>query len=533
MIRAAWGKAGTLAVALWAIGVLLPASALAQAPVITTQPALQPAFNPAITNYVTSCEPGGDDLVTSDPNGNVVSIDGGRARSVNTLTTVTPLSSGQAFTIVVGTGASATTYTVRCLPPDFPQYTAQIFGPRQAAYYLMTPDSSATAGNPGSTYVALFDANGTPVWWYRVDGFAMDADLDPGGDLSWDVESGGEEYFGTPGEDQVQQRDLNGNLLGTFQTVGTPTDFHEAWPLGDGDFLIDSYQLQTHAPIDLAVNPLAVPNVVNAAFQDVEPNGKLAYAWSSGGHISQSESDTHFPVYEPYPGMIGDVVDDQHINAIQPYENGYLISLRNTDAIYYIDAATGDVVWKLGGTSTPQSLTIVGAASTVLQSQHDVRAWPDGTVSVMDNSTFQNQGPRVLRFSIDAAAGTATLIQTLTDPLATSSLCCGSARLLPGGNWVVAWGATPYVDEMTSTGTVVMRFTFPSVFTYRAVPILPGQLSPSALVDGMNTMYPRTKESDIRQVTSASAHHKKLKKKKPHHAKKKHKHKHKGTRHGG
>jgi hypothetical protein len=134
----------------------------------------------------------------------------------------------------------------------------------------------------------------------------------------------------------------------------------------------------------------------------------------------------------------------------------------------YIDASTGDVVWKLGGTTTPQSLRIVGdpEASTDLGSQHDVRAWPDGTISFFDNGTRDFQQPRVLRFKIDAAAGTATLIQTITDPNVRFSVCCGSARLLPGGDWVVAWGATPYVDELTPTGQVVFRLMFSDVFSY-------------------------------------------------------------------
>ena len=62
----------------------------------------------------------------------------------------------------------------------------------------------------------------------------------------------------------------------------------------------------------------------------------------------------------------------------------------------------------------------------------------------------------------------------------------------PGGNWLVDWGASRYVDELTPTGEIVFRLKFNSVFTYRAVPIPPGQLSLSALIAGMNAMYPRS-----------------------------------------
>jgi hypothetical protein len=72
-----------------------------------------------------------------------------------------------------------------------------------------------------------------------------------------------------------------------------------------------------------------------------------------------SAADTETWIPSTYPGVPGVVWDWQHINSVEPYDNGYLISMRNTNAIYYIDASDGSIVWKLGGTETPQSLTIV------------------------------------------------------------------------------------------------------------------------------------------------------------------------------
>jgi hypothetical protein len=467
-------------------------SALAAEPAITTQPALQPAFSPTVQNYVTRCEPGGSVDVAVNGRGTPVSVDDGTAQSGRFDTSVA-LTEGQAFTIQVGTGAGAATYNVRCLPQDFPKFTAQVLGAPQAAYYLMTPDFLFKNKVLETTYVALFDSNGVPVWWYRVNsGIAVDGDLDPDGNLSWAVETDGEQAFGFPGDVHVEVRNLSGELVNTLGTSGTPTDFHEAWPLANGNFLIDSYAPETEVPVQLLGSPFTV-NVVNGSFQEVEPDGNVAYAWNSAGHISPAAGIRYWYFTDPYPGIDGRVWDDQHINAVMPYEEGYLVSFRNNDAIYYIRASTGEVVWKLGGTPTLQSLKLLAepGVSTAFSAQHDARVWPDGTISFFDNGTREYQQPRVMRFSIEAAAGTATLIQTLTDPEVKSSVCCGSARLMPGGDWVVAWGATPYVEELTPSGEVVMRFTFHSVFTYRAVPIMPGQLSLASLIAGMNAMYPR------------------------------------------
>jgi hypothetical protein len=347
------------------------------------------------------------------------------------------------------------------------------------------------------------------MWRLGGGWIAVDADLDPDGDLSWAVETDGEQAFGYPGDVHVEVRNLDGELLHTLNTSGTPTDFHEAWPLANGNFLIDSYAPETEVPVKLFGNPFTL-NLLNASFQEVEPDGAVVYSWNSAGHISPIAGIRYVYYLDTYPGINGRVWDYQHINAVMPYEEGYLVSFRNNDAIYYIRASTGEVVWKLGGTPSPQSLKLLAepGVSTAFSSQHDVRAWPDGTISFLDNGTREYEKPRVMRFSIDAAAHTATLIQTLSVPEVKSSVCCGSARLLPGGDWVVAWGATRYVEELTPSDNVVFRLKFPSVFTFRAVPILPGQLNLPALIAGMNAMYPRTSggASSSRPLRSRRVH---------------------------
>jgi hypothetical protein len=69
-------------------------------------------------------------------------------------------------------------------------------------------------------------------------------------------------------------------------------------------------------------------------------------------------------------------------------------------------------------------------------------------------------------------------------------VCCGSARLLPGGNWVVAWGHTPWVTEQTGTGQRVLTIEFSNdaEMTYRAEPVLPDRLSRQPLRRGMDAM---------------------------------------------
>jgi hypothetical protein len=123
--------------------------------------------------------------------------------------------------------------------------------------------------------------------------------------------------------------------------------------------------------------------------------------------------------------------------------------------------------------------------------QHDVRALPDGTVTLFDNGTDRGRPPRALRFRIDSRARTATLLEQITDPRVTSSGCCGSARKLPRGDWVISWGANPLITEVTPAGKLVFTLDLQLLMSFRAPPVLPDVLKRSWLNSAMNQMHPR------------------------------------------
>jgi hypothetical protein len=181
------------------------------------------------------------------------------------------------------------------------------------------------------------------------------------------------------------------------------------------------------------------------------------------------------------------------VNSVEAVGDKLIFSTRYDDAVYEIDRATGEVVWKLGGRKTSKSLKILGdpLASKDFGGQHDARVADGGrTVTLYDNGTRRKRPPRALAFSIDLAANTARLVRKITFPPAVDSVCCGSARLLPGGNWVVAWGHTRWVTEQTPSGRPVFRLRFAArdVMSYRAEPVLRGRVERVALRRGMDAM---------------------------------------------
>ncbi len=123
--------------------------------------------------------------------------------------------------------------------------------------------------------------------------------------------------------------------------------------------------------------------------------------------------------------------------------------------------------------------------------QHDARL-VGNTLTLFDNGSLRGRAPRALRFQLDLVARTATLVNEIENPAVTFSGCCGSARLLPGGHWVVSWGGRSAISEQTETGAPIFELNLGSdVFSYRADPILPGRLDRAALRAGMDAMHPR------------------------------------------
>jgi Arylsulfotransferase (ASST) len=471
---------------------------------VSTTPALQPAFDPSVTDYVSRCEPGAGVVVAvTNTDGTSVSVDGRQALTTS-YTVKVPLASGQRFTIRTGTAAHVTTYSIRCLPPDFPRFSAESFplsGKPQAAYYLMTPGLSLGPA-PQAPYVTLFNDQGVPVWWYRQPtGTPIDANLLANGSLSWDVEYQQPSAYGLPNGVAFEQHTLSGQLTSTFGTFLWPTDFHESMQLPSGNFLITSYVLNPFTNL----SSIGVPewwrvSVLNAGFQEITPQGQPVGGWDSNGFVQPAESLRWWNQFSNYPWPFGPVWDMDHINSIAPDGNDFLVSFRHTDAVYLINGTNGRIMWKLGGTPTPQSLTILGDpdGATDFGGQHDARVLSNGEISLFDDGTNRDRPPRVLVFRVNPEARTATLVESFTDPTGTvtTAPCCGSARRLPGGDWVVGWGGNSVVDELAPTGpstaAVVLRITFASpYFTYRAVPVLPGELTDASLEMAMDQQFPR------------------------------------------
>src|SRR4051812_17688202 len=391
----------------------------------TTNPPLEPKFARGVTDYVSRCRLGHPLRVHS----------GARTRSYR-------LRIGQAVTI-------GRRYHVRCIPSDFPTWTTERHGNPQAKYYLVTP----TVGAHGSRVVAIFDRDGAPVWWMERSGKPSDAKLLPDGNLAWSTFP--DRAYASHSVPYEEHR-LDGSLVRRIGAVGASTDGHDLEVMPNGDYLTLSYVPRDGVDLSKYGGPRRA-TVVDAEVQEVTPGGKRVWRWSSHGHVGLDESAAFMEsiVHGPLKTADGRLAYDLvHVNSVEPDGGSVLLSMRQTDSIYKVSRRTGAVEWKLGGTHTSKSLafTNVSDPANVITGQHDARLLPDGTLTVHDNRTLSGEHPRALRFSVDEAARSATLVEDLTDPLIRYSNCCGGVRRLPGGDWVASWGGSGIVEELTPAG---------------------------------------------------------------------------------
>jgi hypothetical protein len=270
---------------------------------------------------------------------------------------------------------------------------------------------------------------------------------------------------------------------------GYEVDGHEFRLTPSGTALIMSYPA---VPWDLSQlggrrDGVVEDNVV----QEIDvATGELLFEWHALGTIGLGES------YRPAPRKRGQIHDPYHLNSIELDSDGnFIVSARHTNAVYKIDRATGDVIWRLGGKRSSFEM----GPGAVFRLQHDARVHDDGTISVFDNVAedmpARGRKSRGLVLALDEKAKTASVAREFEHPDGILSGTQGSMEALRGGGAFVGWGGLhPVFTEFDRDGRTVFdaRFRAKGVESYRAFR-LPwrsrgaGRPAAAATADGADT----------------------------------------------
>ena len=186
---------------------------------------------------------------------------------------------------------------------------------------------------------------------------------------------------------------------------------------------------------------------------DIE-TGEVLFEWHSLDHVGVEES------YITLPEDSGLHYDYFHINSIDvDHDGNFLISARNTWAVYKVDRETGEVLWRLGG---KQSDFVMGPG-TRTAFQHDARRQEDGTITIFDNGAHPkvHDESRAISLGLDEEEMSAMLLREYASPGKIVATSQGNAQVLPNGNVFVGWGSEPFFSEFARDGKLLSTARFP------------------------------------------------------------------------
>jgi hypothetical protein len=448
---------------------------------------LYPRFDAGRSFYVARCESGGLRLRVR-ARGSVLSRVGGagaRRGSYRTLVRVQP---GHDFRVRFGSGSGTRAYQVRCLPQGFPGWKFERV--RRFPDGLFALGSRSKPGRP--PYIAIFDHDGVPRWWYQSKTRGINAQVLRAGTVVWSRAYG--DGYGRDPRQAQEVHTLSGRLVRLIKTKGAINDPHELLEQPNGNIFLQSYV--PVVPVDLRSH--GGPRrggIVFPRLQEQTAKGRVIKTLNLRKHLTTSETNDRWwrPILRnPRPGPRGiRVFDVIHTNSIEPWGKKLVVSTRHTDAVYGLDRGTGEILWKLGGETTPESLRVIGDPEPVRQlfgGQHDARIYGKNILTIFDNSQDRPRPPRGVIYRLDMKARTATFLGQLIDPKADRGNCCGSMRAVPGG-WLVGFGDTPLVTGFTKKGKVAFRLSWGN--SYRAMPVKPGRVSLAALDRGLERLEGR------------------------------------------
>lgn len=237
----------------------------------------------------------------------------------------------------------------------------------------------------------------------------------------------------------------------SYQTMATingangyHADLHEFQITPQGNALITAY-----APVKADLRSVGGPRngtLLDSIVEEINiATGQLLWEWHAYGHVHLAESFAGRPGKTAY--------DFFHINSAQELADGnFIVSARNTSAIYEIDRATGRILWVLGGKHSSFKLE----KGTRFWWQHDGRLQAGNVVTVFDDGAgmgvTSEQQSRGLRIQLNLKRHRATLARAYISNPPVLAGSQGNVQPLPDGNTVVGFGSAQYVAEFDRRG---------------------------------------------------------------------------------
>lgn len=192
------------------------------------------------------------------------------------------------------------------------------------------------------------------------------------------------------------------------------------------------------------------------------------FEWHASDHFSVNDVERGPEGNGDYSSEPWDYV---HINSVDKDNRGnFLVSLRYTNCISYIDGTTGDVLWRLGGRNS-SFLDLSDGAATNISWQHHARFQPNHdqgndtrAISIFDNSSRGEGAPqnpsRGLLIDVNETNMTVSVRRQYwsSSPISTQSQ--GSMQIMDNGHVILGYGYNPAWAEFSFEGELLCEAHF-------------------------------------------------------------------------
>jgi hypothetical protein len=352
--------------------------------------------------------------------------------------------------------------------------------------------------------ITLRDSLGTPIWWLSPNSkplsnlnlsFIRDPKLIDNASKVLFVGSTSP-ALGTSLDGFYMVYDLKTHkIVKTYTGDSIPNgkgtlDFHDLQILSNGEAVGIRYAKRSGVDLS-SIGIEKVLEILDSEIVVLNADGTEKRKISIMDLIKPEEISVNQPAY--YNPTIPPV-DVIHTNSIEVQGDFVYISSRHLDSVHKINWKNGSIVWRLGGNSkTDKDLNVTNlygalnqfnntiSLNNLFSGQHDARILKSGELSVFDNGTTGNRNPRVLVFKIDEESMQAEISKVVTGSSQSLSYCCGSARELDDGSWLINWGgkldqsrgtlANGVSSTVLPSGVATRIMVRPSnVFSYRVIP---------------------------------------------------------------
>jgi hypothetical protein len=440
-----------------------------------------PPFNQEATDYVIECGAGSGVADTTMRlellpfTAATLSVAGGSPTSVASGTTTVSLGTDQPLVVSTNRQGVDKTYHFRCVPLDFPRLDVLRPGNPTNGWYLTTFGFVS----PSGAYVVILDSYGAPVWYKHLAQPVIDLKRLSDGRLTF-IPS-----YGPYGVDPAQ-----GYWVTDLQATSTELRRTVGWDAPVDPLLTDHHDyveipgvVDGRALVSYPIRPFGAGDTfADGVIQESDGAGNVLWTWSASDQFDPTEST--FPLrFGTVPGFTS-ALDAFHINSIDRQPDGdYVVGARHLDAAFRVNRDPGqpddgEIEWIVGGPpGRPEKLTIIGDPYNGPKRPHDARM-VGNVLTMFDNQAgMPGRQSRVVAYSIDTTAGTATMLWEFRNGANYTGDTLGSVRKAADGSILIGWsaGLQPIIEEIAPNGSRLLAIGLAlGGNSYRTVKYPPG-----------------------------------------------------------